>query len=283
MGGRFLRPGANIPQSKPTSSYLNVYGKKGLSDGEHYFILGVGQIDDGVDFWRNEDFSSPTSAVPKFMCQFWMHEMNDGQGGYARWLYTGDNDPIVALGLHTTNQSKERIKQIYGDKASPYITTQPQNEYVLPVVKVDKKGKSFDIENGEYHLMVLRENSLNDIIEAGKTFSMENNSSLYGRVLILKKNLGEKDPKKIYSFSFITLPPQSNSEMDEKFAQMREKAIEDIDRVFIEANGGDADYNPEFVWKYLTNQFGGTRDELLNKYNVSTQNLELSLVEEVEI
>jgi len=258
---------ANVPQPKPLFAYLPISGAKGLASGESFFILGVGNVTqaDG-DYWKNADWTDPTAAVPKMYCSFWMNEKKDEKNKYVRWCYTGPNDPVHVLGLDSKDQDTNKLEVLYGEKAPRFITAQPEIEFIIPALKVNRIGKAYDVDNGEYVMLIARRNQLDSIIEAASRFADQDNSSVYGRVLSITKNLQAKKPADMYNFSILFSDPRNTPDMDRVFQEMRAKAIADIDRVFEEANGGS--YDPDNVWGYLVSHFGGSQEEMIRKYTV---------------
>lgn len=276
---------ASFLQGMPTVAvpfpYVPVSGSKPLGNGTHDYIMAFGKLSDGEDVWTNASFNE-TSPIPKQYCQFWMTEMDNDKNKYARWLYTGINDPVHVLGLDTKNQDLNRLKQIYGDKASKYPIAQPEVEYVLPVFRVNKVGKTYDLVNGEAQLLIVRRNMLDSIIEAASIFGNEDDASIYGRTLTITKDLANNDPKAKYKFKIPTGKPMDLSIRENDVIAMREKAVRDIEKVFNEANSGS--YDPNNVWGYLTTHFGGTREQLIAKYSVKNSgNVSFENIEEVDI
>jgi hypothetical protein len=276
---------ASFLQGMPTVSvpfpYIPVSGSKPLQNGTHYYIMAFGKLSPGEEVWTNASFNE-TSPIPKQYCQFWLEEMDAEKNKYARWLYTGANDPVHILGLDTKNQDLNRLKQIYGDKASKYPVAQPEVEFVLPVFSVKKVGKGYDLANGEAQLLIVRRNMLDSIVAAAKIFSDEDDASIYGRPLVIDKNLADNDPKAKYKFTIPTGKPLDLSSRESEIAAMREKAVRDIEKVFTEANGGS--YDPNNVWGYLTTHFGGTKEQLVAKYSVKNgANVSFENIEEVAI
>lgn len=273
-----------IPKPQIPFPYVNIYGSGGLESGENFFIMAFGKCAEGEETWQNKDEYSDTAPLPKLYCQFRMEEKQDEKNKYVRWIYTGANDPVHVLGLDRRDQAnlKDRLKQIYGENAPRYPRAQPEVEYILPVFRVEKVGKHFDIDNASPVLLIIRQNSLFDIIEAAKNFSTQSDPSIYGRILEINKNLNNPDPKKKYAFKILFADPYDLSSREDEIKAMREKAAADIDKVYKEANGGS--YDPENVWAYLLTHFGGTREELIAKYSLNVGPTHVySNVEEVAI
>jgi len=281
----FLTP--NMPVPAVLFPYLNVSGAKGantLDNGTHYFVMGFGKVSEGEDSWHNADLLAPTAAVLKNVCTFWMHEKGGAEekNKFVKWLYTGADDPIHTLGLDTKQQSMERLREIYGDKAPKYPFRQPQTEYVVPVLKVEKTGKTYNTEKGEVVLLIVSQSILDDIIKAAAAFADVEDSSIYGRVLCIVKNLSEQVPANKYQVSITAGNPQDTSAFDAKFVEARNKGIADIERIFNEGNMGS--YSADNVWRYLTNSFGGSKQALIDKYYVgSGANLANADFEEVDL
>jgi hypothetical protein len=278
MSASFLQ---NMPTVAVPFPYVPVSGSKPLGNGTHYYIMAFGKLSPGEEVFTNTSFNE-TSPIPKNYCQFWMEEFDNEKNKYVRWLYTGSNDPVHALGIDTKNQDLNRLRQIYGEKASKFPVAQPEVEFVLPVFKVNKTGKTYDLANGEAQLLIVRRNMMDSIVAAAKIFQDEEDAGIFGRVLVLEKNLADNDPKAKYKFSITTGKPIDLSSREAEITAMRDKAVRDIEKVFNEANGGS--YDPNNVWGYLTTHFGGSREQLVAKYSVKNgANVSFENIEEVDI
>lgn len=281
MGAAFLQ---NMPTVAVPFPYIPVSGSKPLGNGTHYYIMAFGKLNPGEDAFvgGQDEHWNETSPIPKNYCQFWLEEMNNDKNKYARWLYTGSNDPVHVLGLDTKNQDLNRLKQIYGDKASKYPVAQPEVEFVLPVFAVKKTGKTYDLAGGEAQLLIVRRNMLDSIVAAAKIFENEDDGSIFGRPLTIEKDLANNDPKAKYKFTIPTGKPMDLSSRETEINAMREKAMRDIGKVFDEANGSS--YDPENVWGYLVTHFGGTKEQLVTKYSVKNgPAVSFDNIEEVDI
>lgn len=268
----------NIPQPKALFTYMQTNGSKGanvLADNNtHYFVMGFGKLDGDEAFWSNSNPVHEYSAIPRNLCKFWMHEKADEKNKFVQWLYTGADDPIYALGYDRKEQNNERRQQIWGDKVNlKYTFRLPQREYLVPVLKVELDKKSFNVKEGKLMILIVSEGIMKDILAAAANYVTAADASVYGRVLKIVKNTSEKAVSDKYKTSIVAETRIDTSDYDEKFLDARNKIIEDIDVIFNESNGGS--YDPNNVWAYLCNHFGGSKEQLIERYHVLTGGISL--------
>lgn len=261
-----------MPQPKAFNQFHEFFGGKSIFDnGTHYFICGFGKTTNG-NVWDNSDvFTNATSPIPQNLCRMWVNETSVGEnGGFLNWLYTGDNDPVHDLGWaqKAQMQNMTKIKNLYGDKG--FAFKYPDVRHFLPVLKVVKDGKTYKFEEAQPMVIVVKDAMLNNIKLCASKPSIADldDPSVYGKLLSITKNTKAPSPNQMYAFDLVGT--DYTAKLPEDFAttmsELRQSAIERIDQIFAEGNGGD--YNSENVRRYISQQTNMSYDAFVAKYNI---------------
>jgi hypothetical protein len=276
----------NRPKMAPTVQYQNFGGGKNekFSKGDYYFVALFGKNvgDKGLQLDDDSLMAMEHPPLPKRYCSIYVHEVPDTTSKYVQWLHTGKGDPIEDLGLHlkAKDQSADRVAQIWQGKG--FAQTRPQTDWFLPVILVNKTGKTYDIANGEAMVLIVTDSVMQKIqSEATRDAILDSdNADMFGRVFkitkdLLNKNNNEKYRSEVLSFVDVSSFPDFN----EVVTALHTHAISGIEKLFMEVNGGE--YNPDNVRAYITGLTGLTWEEFVERYNVFT-NVKLEKSEQTD-
>ncbi len=262
------------PKATPQITYHQFGGGKNEKfgqKGDFYFVALFGKNvgDKGLQLDNETLDKMAYFPVPKWYCSLYVHEVPEGTSKYVQWLYTGKGDPIEELGMHkkAAEQSADKIAAIWQGKG--FAQQLPKTDWYLPVIQVNKTGKTYDIENGEAMILVVSDSVMKKIqVEATKdAIKDSDNPDIFGRVIklskdLLNKNNNDKYKAEVLSFVDTTLFPDFNDTVE----ALHNNAVNSVETLLETVNGGE--YNPEVVREYITGLTGMTWEAFHAKYNV---------------
>ncbi|MCB1711651.1 MAG: hypothetical protein KDH96_03965 [Candidatus Riesia sp.] len=280
------------PQTPKTTQYVNFGGTKNdtfpLNKEPYYFMALFGYSEGqevqplSTDSYQEMDYK----FVPSTTVSFWVHSMNEGKGGFVKWHYTGENDPVNELGLNlpVAQQSDARYQEIWQGKVG-FKSQHPRTSYFLPVQRVEKAGKDYKVV-GDPMIIVVTESLMKQLVTSANSDNIVDNSSgnMFGRVFSLSKVPG-KPSTEMYSAEVLLKEFDVTDEMVETATSITKQMVNNYDTEVIATTSSDGSANtafsPEGVKAYVTAVTGMNWTDFVEKYNVFN-NLELVDVEETD-
>lgn len=280
------------PKAPQATQYVNFGGTKNdtfpLNKEPYYFMALFGYSEGqnvkplSLESYEEMDYK----FVPSTTVSFWVHSMNEGKGGFVKWHYTGESDPVNELGLNlpTAQQSDARYQEIWQGKV-PFKSQQPRTSYFLPVYRVDKVGKDYKI-TGDAMIIVITESLMKQLVASANSDNITDNSSgnMFGRIFSLSKIPG-KPSTDMYSAEVLLKELEITSEIELTAKTITKQMVQNYENEVITTTSSDGTANtaftPEGVKSYITAVTNMNWENFVETYNVFS-NVELETVEETD-
>lgn len=281
----FRKTQGDVSLTGSQRSYIVSYDKRadkgGLPNGNHTFVLGIGETNKSKkgEFMTVEELTK--QSIIYNHAQLYIAEAGEN-GQYVHWHYTLDpHDPIVELGYgyenkgmigNTKSRNEAKLSAITNGKGlfNKYLLRQVH----LPVLHIP--GDGTDLSAAKPAILIVTAASADAIFRQADALKMSSkNKSIKGCYLTLKKDTNQG--MKAYDWRLVTGEniyadsPEKAEEFDKIFKDLFDSEIDILEGIYEDVNGGDSESTKEAaqkVWDYLCNLSGLTYEEFTDRYGI---------------